>query len=74
MGFNCVKLDVVQLPLEETTSFEGNATINCLKRLLEEMFKFAPYVRIIGEDKIYHHSEFNELENHINQLNTPKNE
>lgn len=72
MGFNCVKLDVVQLPLEETTSFEGNATINCLKRLLEEMFKIAPYVRIIGEDRIYHHSEFNELENHIDELKTVK--
>ena len=63
---------VVLLPKEEIVSFEGNVSINSVERLLEEAFKVEPFVCIQGEDRIYHRSEYNELVNHIEELNKIK--
>ena len=60
MNFKIIDVKVVQLPSR-----------GILLPMLDEMFNIEqPYVRIEGEDRIYHRSEIDELIKHIEELNT----
>lgn len=59
---------VIEIPLEELNQPSGNLAFQKDEDYVNQAFKSADYLRIKGEVRIYHKSEFSELIRHINEL------
>ena len=62
-----IKIALIQIDWDDLSNFTGNKSISTTEKLIEEAFNTEPYIRIQGENRIWHKSEQQELLDHIQE-------